>query len=78
MVLGTLVLVAVSGVATWWYSASPDASSGTPRLVVDRTDVNLGYLRYKSPARVTFTLTNAGDAPLVLTEVPHVIVKAGC
>jgi hypothetical protein len=77
MVLGALSLITVSG-AAWWYSASPETSSGTPRLVVDRTDVNLGYLRFESPARVAFTLTNTGDGPLVLKEVPRVIIKAGC
>lgn len=76
--LGVLTLVAISGAAAWWHATSPDASAGTPRLVVDRTDVDLGDLRYGSPASVVFTLTNAGDGSLVVGEAPRVLVKAGC
>jgi hypothetical protein len=46
--------------------------------VVDRTEVDLGYRRFDTSARVVFTLTNAGDAPLRLTERPPVRVVAGC
>jgi hypothetical protein len=78
VILGGLILIAAGGAAIWWYAASPGTLSGTPRLVVDRTDVNLGYLRFSSRASATFTLTNAGDGPLVVQDVPRVIVKAGC
>ncbi len=65
--------------AAWLRGSGPDvAAAGTPRLAVDRTEVDLGYRRYDSPARVAFRLTNDGDAPLRLTEVPRVKAVQGC
>ncbi len=76
--LGALILVAAGTTTFWGLSGSPYAVSGTPRLVVDRTDVDVGYRRFDAPVRVVFTLSNAGNGPLMVTEVPRVIVKAGC
>jgi hypothetical protein len=45
---------------------------------VDRADVDLGYRRFDTPARVVFTLSNAGESSLRLTEAPRVVLKAGC
>jgi hypothetical protein len=76
--LGTLILITAAAAAVWARPDLLDAFSGLPRLVVDRTDVDLGYRRYDVPARVVFTLSNAGASVLRLKEVPKVIVKAGC
>ena len=73
------VIVATAGTVTLWLRPAPKAATaGTPRLVVDRTEVDLGYRRFETPVRVVFTLTNVGDTPLRLTEVPRVRVVAGC
>jgi hypothetical protein len=72
------VLVAVGGGAFWWFSEAQDTSGGTPRLVMDRTEVDLGHFPFEAPARAVFTLTNAGDGLLRLTEVPPVKVLKGC
>ena len=74
---GALAVMAVGVPALWWSGGSPGAA-GQARLVVDRSDVDLGHLRFDTPARVVFTLSNAGDAPLRLKEVPRVVAKAGC
>ncbi len=74
---GALAVIAAGVSALWWSGGSPGAA-GQARLVVDRTDVDLGHLRFDTPARVVFTLSNAGDAPLRLKEVPRVVAKAGC
>jgi len=74
---GALALIVVGASALWWSAGSPDAA-GRPRLVVDRTDVDLGDVRFGTPVRVVFRLSNAGDAPLRLKEVPQVVAKAGC
>jgi len=74
---GALAVIAVGVPALWWSGGSPDAD-GQARLVVDRTDVDLGPLRFDTPARVVFTLSNAGDAPLRPKEVPKVVASAGC
>jgi hypothetical protein len=75
---GVLLVAAASGAGLWLRAATEEAQGGTPRLVVDRTDVNLGYRRFEAPARVVFTLTNAGDGPLRLAESPPVVLVAGC
>lgn len=75
---GVLVLVAVGGGALWWRWGAWDAFGGTPRLVVDRTEVDLGALPFEAPARVVFTLTNAGDGLLKIADVPPVRVLKGC
>lgn len=77
LLLTAVVLVAVAGMV--WLRAGPDdTGTGTPRLAVDRTVTDLGYLRFDSPARVVFALRNAGDGPLRLREVPRVTAAAGC
>lgn len=76
--LGVLGLVAVGGAAFWWVADGPDAAGGTPRLVVDRTEMDLGRLPFEAPARAVFTLTNAGDGSLRLADVPRVKVLKGC
>jgi len=74
---GAMIVAAAAG--TLWLRPAPrEANAGTPRLVVDRTEVDLGYRRFDTPARVAFTLTNAGDAPLRLVEAPRVTIIAGC
>jgi hypothetical protein len=62
----------------WWFAEPPVALGGTPRLALDRDTVDLGYLPFETPARVVFTLTNAGDGVLRLAEVPRVKAIKGC
>lgn len=76
--LGALALISLGGAAAWWRSAPPEAANGTPRLVVDREVVDLGAFPFEAPARAVFTLTNAGDGPLRLADVPRVSVLKGC
>jgi len=76
--LGTLVVIAAGAAGFWWARGPEGGSSGAPRLVVDRADVDLGYQRFDTPARVVFTLSNAGEGSLRLTEAPRVVLKAGC
>jgi hypothetical protein len=76
--LGALGLVIAGAAAFWWLSEAQDKSGGTPRLVLDRELVDLGYLRFETPVRVVFMLTNTGDGLLRLTDVPKVKVLKGC
>jgi archaellum component FlaF (FlaF/FlaG flagellin family) len=46
-----------------------------PRISFDRTQHDFGYLIWKSPATTTFTFTNTGDQPLV---VSNVTTSCGC
>ena len=78
VLLGSLGLVIAGAAAFWWLSEAQDKSGGTPRLVLDRDVVDLGYLRFETQARVVFLLTNAGDGMLKLAEVPRVKILKGC
>jgi hypothetical protein len=71
-------LVAVTAAAVWLWPSVDGTGAGIPRLAVDRADIDLGYLRFDSPARVVFTLSNTGDGPLRLAGVPPVRAVAGC
>jgi len=77
VVLVVLALLGL-GAAGAWELLGRDAGGGTPRLVVDRTEADLGYRRFNTPVRAVFTLANAGDGPLRLRGTPEVILKAGC
>lgn len=76
--LGALGLLTIGVAGFWWLSEPPDISGGTPRLVVDRTEIDLGYQRFDTPARAVFMLTNRGNGVLRLREAPPVILRAGC
>ena len=78
VLLGALGLVIAGAAAFWWLSEAQDKSGGTPRLILDRELVDLGYLRFETPARVVFLLTNTGDGALKLADVPRVKVLKGC
>lgn len=76
-VAASLLVVAVGGVV--WRSRAPGPeATGTPRLAVDRTEIDLGHLPFQRPARATFTLTNVGDGLLTIAGAPSVRVVQGC
>jgi len=77
-VVGVLVAIVAGAGTFWWQSESLGTLSGAPRLVVDREVVELGDLPFEAPARVVFTLTNAGDGTLKMAEVPRVKAVEGC
>src|SRR5574341_1450286 len=69
VVAGGVLLVAVG--AFCWFSEAQRPSGGTPRLVVDRSEIDLGYFPYGRWATAVFKLSNAGDGTLRLTEDPR-------
>jgi hypothetical protein len=72
---GVLVVGLLGG---WWMAGGLDRWGEPPRLVLDREVVDLGDLPYGAPARVVFTLTNAGPGTLKLAGVPTVEAVKGC
>jgi hypothetical protein len=76
--LVALGLIAVSAVGFWWPAQAGDAFSGAPRLVVDRTEIDLGDLPFDQLATAVFTLTNAGNGVLNIIEEPPVEIVKGC
>jgi hypothetical protein len=73
--LGTVVVIVVAIGMFWW---GPGTFGGRPRLVLDQDRVDLGDLAFAAPARAVFTLTNAGDGALTITEEVRVTALKGC
>jgi len=73
-----VAVLLVLGAGGWWFwpGATPSAG-GTPKLALDRTEIDLGYLRFEAPASAAFTIRNAGDGLLTL-EPGRVRAVAGC
>ena len=71
-------ILAVVIATFWWLQGSQTASGGTPRLQVDKTDVDLGDFPFDKMAWAVFTLTNAGDGPLKILDVSSVRALQGC
>jgi hypothetical protein len=76
-------LLIVSSLVAWGVSSStrPAATSqatGAPRLAVDRTSVDEGYVKFNVPVRTTFRLSNVGDQPLQILGDPKVELVEGC
>ncbi|MCQ3972087.1 MAG: hypothetical protein DPW09_01430 [Anaerolineae bacterium] len=54
------------------------AETGTPKLVVDRTEVDEGYQKLGATVRTTFKLRNEGDGTLRVVDQPQVKAVEGC
>lgn len=81
---GAALLLVAGGLAVIWVSSSTDLAgvapeiAGAPKLVVDQTIVDEGYLKYNTPVQSAFRLSNAGDQPLKILGEPQVVLAAGC
>jgi len=77
-VLVTAALLIVLGLGGWWVWPDPSpAAGGAPKLALDRTEIDLGSLRFNAPAHAVFTITNTGDGLLTLRP-GRVRVVQGC
>jgi hypothetical protein len=78
--IGVLALI-VGGVLVWTTSrpgpAVPPEVEGAPKLAVDQTVVDEGYVKFNVPVRTTFRLSNVGDQPLKIEAAPVELVE-GC
>jgi len=78
LAVGILVVLLVSKP---WSGDEPQVTpqvAGSPRLVVEQTVIDEGYVRYNVPVRTTFRLSNVGDQPLQILEMPQVRLVEGC
>lgn len=57
---------------------APAAGGGAPRLAVDQEKIDFGDVKYNTPVKATFRLTNEGDEPLQIIGEPVVAVVEGC
>jgi hypothetical protein len=79
---GTLAAILVVVLVTQpWSEPEPEVSlevTGEPRLSVDQSEIDEGYIKYDVPIRTTFRLTNVGDQPLKILDTPRVSLVEGC
>lgn len=84
LVAGGAVLLIIVGLAIWWSSSSgsptttPQAGGSTPKLVVDRTTIDDGYVKFETPVQAAFKLSNAGTQALQILGEPQVELIEGC
>jgi hypothetical protein len=76
LVVAGAVLLVAGGLAILWNGSQ--ATTGSPRLTVDKTEVDEGYVKLETPVRSEFTLTNVGDGPLQIVGEPQVQLVEGC
>jgi hypothetical protein len=80
VVVGALLLIA-GGLVVWNSSSRrsevPPEVVGAPRLAVDQTMVDEGYMQYNVPVRTLFRLSNVGDQPLKILDTKVELVE-GC
>ena len=75
LVVAALVVLGAGG---WWlWPGVAPSAGGTPKLALDRTEIDLGYLRFETPVLAAFTITNTGDGLLTL-EPGRVRAVVGC
>lgn len=54
------------------------SETGTPKVAVDRTEVDEGYQKLGASVRTTFKLRNEGDGTLRVLGEPQVQAVEGC
>jgi hypothetical protein len=77
---GAAVVLIVGGVVMLSAQTAPasPAVAGVPRLAVDRTTVDEGYVKFGTPVHETFRLSNVGNQPLQILGTPRVELVQGC
>jgi hypothetical protein len=83
LISGGAVLLIIIGMVIWWTSfrvgpAVTPQAGGEPRLAVDRTTVDDGYVKFETPIRVAFKLSNTGSQLLQILSEPQVELIEGC
>jgi hypothetical protein len=77
--IAAAVLLVVGGLSILLISGDSDTvSDGTPKLVVEETVVDEGYVELNTPVRTSFTLRNEGDGLLRVLGEPEVQLVEGC
>jgi hypothetical protein len=75
------VVLTVAAYLAWYSSTRPRVEvevAGSPRLVVDREEVDFGDVPLGQTVEVEFQIANSGDQTLLFEEDPYVEVVEGC
>ena len=76
-----IVVVVIGAVLLLNRTNQPTVSvdvSGKPNLVVDKTLIDFGNVRFENPVTAVFTVSNTGDKPLQILQEPRVELLQGC
>lgn len=52
--------------------------TGGAKVVVDKSLIDFGDVKYEQPVLAEFTVKNVGDEPLNILDEPYLEVKVGC
>lgn len=78
-VIGVAVVLVAAGLTVLVVSGGSNTTGGgAPKLVVDQTVIDEGYVKLNTPVRTSFTLHNEGDGPLQVLGQPQVQLVEGC
>lgn len=72
------VVVLLVGFGFWLWAAPARVEAGTPRLETDRTEIDLGDVRFERWATASFTLRNGGDGTLTIDGAGPARATEGC
>lgn len=72
------VFLIIAGLSYVLIIGTNTPETGTPKLVVDRTEVDEGYQKLGATVRTAFKLRNEGNATLRVLDQPQVKVVEGC
>jgi hypothetical protein len=78
LVVGSAILLIGGGISFLLISGGSGSANGTPKLVVEQTVVDEGYIELNTSVRTSFTLRNEGDGLLRVLGEPQVQLVEGC
>ena len=78
LLMGLAAVSVLAAAAFWLWPRPASVDGGTPRLEVDRTEIDLGAMAFDRWVTATFRVRNAGDGRLLISSLPKVYVVRGC
>lgn len=57
---------------------SQPQEGGAPSITVEPSVIEMGDIKLGTPVQAAFTVTNAGDQPLLFSEDPYIELVEGC
>ena len=78
LIIVLAVVVLVMGLGFWLWAAPARVEAGTPRLETDRTEIDVGDVRFERWVTAAFTLRNAGDGTLTIDGAGPARATEGC
>lgn len=79
-IFGTGLLLILGSVIVFQHlqPESVNEQNGSPTLIVDVEEINLGDIPVGQSVQAAFQLTNTGTQALKFSEAPYIEVKEGC